>query len=341
MTTAKTRMLLVDAASRWIDHTTVEQLPHLLSTRDLLVVNDAATLPASIHALTQDDEQVEIRLIDAPYGAHTRAVLLGRGDYRTPTEHREPPPVLSEGAVLRVGEYEWRVAHVAELSPRLVVLCWRGDQAERFAALYRVGKPVQYSYVPEPIALWDVQTVFASRPWAVEMPSAARPISAHMLLQLKARGVHIATLTHAAGLSSTGDALIDAALPLPEHYEIPVETAQEIERTLRLGGRVIAVGTSVVRALEDSALQHGKVAAGRGLAKLVLEASTERRVVSGLLTGIHIPGESHYRLLQSFVDDETLLGSVQLANQLGLRAHEFGDAALIVPGLRNAQARAA
>jgi S-adenosylmethionine:tRNA ribosyltransferase-isomerase len=235
----------------------------------------------------------------------------------------------------------WRVEQVAPLSPRLVQLRWSGTPAQRFATLYRVGRPIQYSYVPEPLALWDVQTVFAGRPWAVEMPSAARPLSAQLLLRLRQRGIEIGRLTHAAGLSSTGDTLIDAALPLPERYEISEATVQLIERAQRRGGRVLAVGTSVVRALEDSALRHGHVQAGLANAELVLSASTPRRVTSGLLTGIHIPGESHYQLLQAFTDADTLARSVLLAQQRGYQAHEFGEAALFLPGIRSSQRLAA
>jgi S-adenosylmethionine:tRNA ribosyltransferase-isomerase len=213
------------------------------------------------------------------------------------------------------------------------MLRWSGPLEQRLALLYRAGRPVQYSYVPEPLSLWDVQTVFAGRPWAVEMPSAARPLSAQVLLRLRERGIPIARLTHAAGLSATGDTRIDLALPLPERYEISEETVRAVNDAQQRGGRVVAVGTSVVRALEDSVYAHGSLRAGHAVAELVLSADTPRRVVSGLLTGIHIPGESHYQLLQAFTDADTLARSVLLAQRRGYQAHEFGEAALFLPGL--------
>jgi S-adenosylmethionine:tRNA ribosyltransferase-isomerase len=333
MTTQTTRMLLVDSATRGLREGQIDELPELLAPGDLVVVNDAATLPASLPTRTARGDCVEVRLLDAPLGPFTRAVLFGAGDYRTPTEHRLPPPTLRVADTLHVGELTLHVRHIAALSSRLVVLQWPHDRATRFASLYRYGRPIQYSYVPEPVALWDVQTAFAGRPWSVEMPSAGRPLSARILLRLIARGVGVARLTHAAGLSATSDPLLDAALPLPERYQIPEVTAHKVAEARRARRRVLAVGTSVVRALEDSALQHGCVRAGDGFAKLVLRRGTPRRVTSGLLTGIHVPGESHYDLLQAFVDPETLARSVWTAQERGYRAHEFGDAALILPGI--------
>jgi S-adenosylmethionine:tRNA ribosyltransferase-isomerase len=299
----------------------------------LIVVNDAATLPASLHARSRAGAPVEIRLLEGPAAPFTRAVLFGAGDFRTPTEFRAPPPELSAGDTLQVGAHALEIVYVSRLSPRLVVLRWSGSLAQRFRCLYEHGRPIQYSYVPEPVALWDVQTVFAARPWAVEMPSAARPLTSELLLRLRERGVGIARLTHAAGLSATGDSVLDAALPLPERYDIPARTVAQIQRTQERNGRVLAVGTSVVRALEDSAAAHGEVRAGEATAKLVLDRDTPRRVTSGLLTGIHVPGESHYNLLSAFVDAQTLERSVLLAQSRGYRAHEFGDAAIILPGI--------
>jgi S-adenosylmethionine:tRNA ribosyltransferase-isomerase len=325
------RLLLVDSARGWVGEAEPKQLSSLLSPRDLVVVNDAATLPAALTVSTEAGELLEIRLLDAPYRAETRAVLFGPGSYLTPTEHRAPPPVLRVGAVLHVASSRLVVSSVSSISPRLLTLRWEGDASARFALLYRAGRAVQYSYVPEPLALWDVQTSFATRPWAVEMPSAARPLTASVLLALRRRGVELVALTHAAGLSATGDPALDAALPLPERYEIPAHTVAALARTHARGGRVLAVGTTVVRALEDSVHKHGEVVAGPAIANLVLSEQTTPRVVSGLLTGIHVPGESHYRLLSALCPQPTLERATAVARARGYRLHEFGDAALIFP----------
>ena len=143
-------------------------------------------------------------------------------------------------------------------SPRLVDLAFRERGARLWAALYRHGRPVQYAYVAGPLELWHVQTRYASRPWCAELPSAGRPLTWSLLLGLLRRGVALASLTHAAGLSSTGDPALDALLPMPERFEIPAETAQAIRDAKAGGGRRDrGRRTTVTRALEGSAAQHG------------------------------------------------------------------------------------
>jgi S-adenosylmethionine:tRNA ribosyltransferase-isomerase len=320
------KMMLVDTATQQITHADPSALADLLEPRDLLVVNDAATLPASLQVY---DRPIELRLLEGPYGETTRAVLLGAGDYHIDTDQRPAPPLVRVGERLRVGSAELVVGAISELSPRLIELRWPGDARERFALLYRVGRPVQYRYQERPLALWDVQTAFAARPWAVEMPSAARPLDGALLGKLLARAIPIAALTHAAGLSATGDPRIDRALPLPERYEIPQATLDAITRTR---GRVVAVGTSVVRALE----QYARTGERAGTATLVLDECTTPRLVSGLLTGIHMPGESHFRLLAAFTSQDTLARAVEQAHRGGYQLHEFGDAALFLPQLNRA-----
>lgn len=138
--------------------------------------------------------------------------------------------------------------------------------------------------------------------------------------------IALATLTHAAGLASIGDAQSDRELPWPERYEVPVATAQAIGRTRRDGGRVIAIGTTVVRALEASG---GR--AGEGLATLRLDPSYRPEVVDGVVSGLHVPGESHFELLRAFASQQRLERALQLAARTGLSSHELGDACLIVP----------
>ena len=183
------------------------------------------------------------------------AVLFGAGDWHTRTEDRPPPPELAEGARLRFGALRATVGRHATLSPRLVELRFDGDGDALWAALYKEGRPVQYAHLAHDLPLWAVQTVYATRPWAFEMPSAGRPLSWEILLALRRRGVRWASLTHAAGLSATGDPAIDAALPLPEAFDIPAATARAVAETRARNGRVVAVGTTVVRALEGAAQQ--------------------------------------------------------------------------------------
>jgi len=176
-----------------------------------------------------------------------------------------------------------------------------------------------------------VQTPYAARPWASEMPSAGRPLRLELLARLRARGVRVAWLTHAAGLSSTGDAGLDAALPLPERYEIPPPTVAAVADARRRGGRVVAVGTTVVRALEGAARSGGgDLHPGPGVTDLRIGRGFEPRVVNGLLSGIHGRDSSHFALLSAF-----LPGAFAMLYSLHViagryRGHEFGDSTLVL-----------
>jgi S-adenosylmethionine:tRNA ribosyltransferase-isomerase len=252
------------------------------------------------------------------------------------TEDRPPPPELPVGAMLHFGGLQATVANRSELSPRLVELRFSCGGASLWRALYQYGRPVQYAYLQRDIELWSVQTTFASRPWAVEMPSAGRALSWRILLDLRRRGIELATVTHAAGLSATGDQALDEALPLAERFCIPAATVDAVERARLTGRRIIAVGTTVVRALEGCAVLHdGRLRAGDGQTELRIDDGYALRIIDGLLTGMHEPTESHYRLLQAFAPRRVLGQALAHAIDVGYRTHEFGDVSLFVPRLRS------
>jgi len=325
-------MLLIDPASgRWA-HQRIEHLPQLLGPGDVVVVNDAATLPASLRT-TVDGMELELRLLSWAGAGDWFAVAFGAGDWRQPTEDRPPPPTPRLGQPLRIAGMEAQVVALSELSPRLWKISFLADESETLGALYAHGRPVQYSYLEADLAIGQVQTPYASRPWAVEMPSAGRPLQSRVIRGLRDAGARVVALTHAAGLSSTGDPALDAALPMPERYEIRPEVAAAVNAARR----VIAVGTSVVRALEDSAMRHGRVLAGSAVAELVLDDDHRPRVVDALFSGMHEPGESHFRLFRAFADASLLLKANTEAREAGYLAHEFGDNTLILPGAVPAQ----
>jgi S-adenosylmethionine:tRNA ribosyltransferase-isomerase len=318
-------------------------LPRLLRAGDLVVVNDAATLPASLAGTTAAGAPFELRLSGPIDAGRLFGVLLGEGDYHTRTEHRPPPPPLAVGDRVTVGGMAGSVASAAGRRVELVI---RADGDALWQALYAAGVPVQYAHRSDPLALWSVQTAYAARPWAAEMPSAGRPLTWEILLGLRRAGIAVASLTHAAGLSSTGDDALDRALPWPERYEIPRRTADAVEATRARGGRVIAVGTSVVRALEAAAAAAAlpttaagfdprtpprAIRPGSGVATLRLDASYRPRIVAGLVSGLHVPGESHFDLLSAFAPADQLRRAIDLAAAHGLSSHELGDACLIAP----------
>ena len=302
------------------------RLPELLRAGDLVVVNDAATLPAALPGRAANGAAFELRMSAPPDGSRIHGVLFGAGDHHTRTEDRAAPPRIEIGDRVQLGPNQTIDAIVVEKSGRRVELVAHLDRDDLWQALYAVGKPVQYAHRSELVPLWSVQTAYAARPWAVEMPSAGRPLTWDVLLGLRRAGIAIATLTHAAGLSSTGDDALDRALPWPERYEIPQRTVTELAAAKARGGRVIAIGTTVVRALESAAPVH----AGSGIATLRLDAAYRPRVVDGLVSGLHSPGESHFELLSAFAPADRLRGAIELAATHGLSGHELGDACLVL-----------
>jgi S-adenosylmethionine:tRNA ribosyltransferase-isomerase len=319
---------------RRIFATRTSLLPALLHAGDLLVVNDAATLPAALAGHDQQGRAIEARLCHHEGDSRFHAVLFGAGDWRVRTEERPAPPLQVPGARLRFGQLEATVRSTSALSPRLVGLEFHARGDALWAAIYREGRPIQYSHLQQPLPLWAVENVYAGRPWAFEMPSAGRPLSWGLLARVRARGVGIVSLTHAAGLSATGDPALDAALPFPERYEIPAATVAAVSAARAQGGRVIAVGTSVVRALEGAYAANGRLRAGTGITDLRLHPGHVRRVVDGLLCGVHDPHESHYALLGAFAEETLLRAAHRFALAQGFHSHELGDVALVLPQKR-------
>ncbi|MDB4969289.1 MAG: putative S-adenosylmethionine:tRNA ribosyltransferase-isomerase [Myxococcales bacterium] len=324
------RLLTLDRASGVVGEAQLDDLPSLLRAGDLLVVNDAATLPASLPARTPSGAAAEVRLVRArDDGRRWQAVLFGPGDWRTPTEHRAAPEPLAAGLRLEIAGLPAVVVAISRTSVRLFELRFETGVDEVWSAIYRRGRPIQYAHVPEPLALWSVQTSFAGRPWAAEAPSAGVPLDWSLLLRLRARGVALAAITEGAGLSATGDPAIDDALPLPERFEVPAATASAIAAAHARDGRVVAVGTSVVRALE-SAAAAGVVRPCAGETDLLIGPGYQLRAVDGLFTGLHEPTASHYALLQAFASRAQLDGAYAHAERGGYLGHEFGDANLIL-----------
>lgn len=313
------------------------RLPDLvgsLEPGDVLVVNDAATLPASLHGVHRDtNAAIELRLAQALDENDPRAwrgVLFGAGDWRTATEDRAPPPGVGIGDRLRFSAtLEAVVTGVDARSARLVDVRFDAPLALFFHELYAHGAPIQYSYHRAALHLYDLQTLFAAKPVALEPPSAAMHFDWSLVFRLKERGVEVRSLTHATGIASSGDEAIDRALPLPERYVIPEATAAAVNRARAAGKRVVAMGTGVVRALESAAGADGVVGGGTSVTTLKLGPEYRRKVVDGLVTGMHEDDSSHLQLLAAFQPAERIRGAYSLARAKGYLWHEFGDVCLI------------
>ena len=327
------KLLVIDTHGTLV-HAPRRCLPLLLRSGDLVVANDAATLPASLAGIhVESGMPIEVRLAQrrslAPDDVHdVGAIVFGGGDYRTPTERRPLPPPLASGDTLRLGPLRATVQRTLG-HPRFVALRFEGSSLDVWRGIALHGRPIQYAYVPTPLAFWDVWTRIAALPVAFEAPSAGFALDWRLIAELRARGIGFATLTHAAGISSTGDAALDALLPFDEPYDVPRHTVDALARAHERGGRVVAVGTTVVRALEAAAGDDGLVRAGAGVARRRIDARTRLRVVDVLLTGTHEPGTSHHMLLGAFATSASLQRADRELAAHGYRTHEFGDSMLI------------
>jgi S-adenosylmethionine:tRNA ribosyltransferase-isomerase len=330
---AQAKLLVVDERGH-IRHMPRSSWPDLLRRGDLVIANDAATLPASLSAEpARSGYPIEVRLagmqsLRAAGIRNPTAVVFGAGDFHMRTEDRPMPPQLAVGDRLILGPLQAVVEGVLG-HPRLVRLSFDGSLDEIWEGLARHGRPIQYSHVTTRLALWDVWTPIAGPPVAFEPPSAGFMIDWSVLASLKERGVRFATITHAAGISSTGDAELDALLPFDEPYRIPSSTTTAVSRARLRGGRVIAIGTTVVRVLEHAALSDGSVRAGEGVATQRIGSATRLRIVDAILSGTHEPGGSHYQLLHAFADEDTLSRMDEELNVRGYRTHEFGDSVFV------------
>jgi S-adenosylmethionine:tRNA ribosyltransferase-isomerase len=199
-----------------------------------------------------------------------------------------------------------------------------------WAGLARHGRPIQYAHVADPLAMWDVWTSIASLPVAFEPPSAGFVLSWQLLAAIRNHGAKFATLTHAAGISSTGDPELDRRLPFDEPYFVPSATESAVRCTKNSGGRIIAIGTTVARALEQAAAEDGSsVRTGAGIATQRIGPTSKLRVTDAILTGTHEPNTSHYEMLRAFASDTILRRASDELASLGYRTHEFGDSVLV------------
>lgn len=311
------RLLVLDRATRAAHHSRFDRLGDFLRPGDLVVLNNSRTLPAVLPAMAADGAPVEIRLAHRLGADRWRALLVSQSRVQASSRL-----TLPEGLQALVEEQN-------EGEPLSVIRFSRAGVA-LYDSLYRIGRPVRYEYIDQPWDLEYYQTVFASVPGSVEMPSAGRAFTWELLLGLKRRGVGVAFISLHAGLSYfLDDRWVKDPRYTPEEYQIPAETALAIARAKESGGRVIAVGTTVVRALESAALDGG-MGTQSGWASLFIQKGFPLQVVNGLITGLHEPEATHLDLLSAFMEPDHLREAYQQAVAKGYLWHEFGDANLIL-----------
>jgi S-adenosylmethionine:tRNA ribosyltransferase-isomerase len=293
-------------------------LPRFLAAGDLLVVNTSATLPAALDARSGGRALTLHLSSPSPDGGGWVVELRDGLDRlrRPPAGTRIELPGGAHADVLAPYAGGDRLALA-----RLEV----GGPVEDYLA--RHGRPIRYRHAPERRPLHAYQTVFAREPGSAEMPSAGRPFTPELVTELVTRGVLVAPLTLHAGVSSPER----GEPPQAERFSVPETTARLVNVVHLWGGRVIAVGTTVVRALESVAEPDGAVAPGEGWTSLVVTPERGLRAVDGLLTGWHEPESSHLQMLEAAAGAELLDRSYRAAEAGGYRWHEFGDLHLILP----------
>lgn len=320
------RLMVIERASGHVEHTRFDHLGDYLKSGDLLVFNTSRTLPASLQACAAPTGPcIEIRLAEhLPDDSWLALLLCQRGDPFSCGLRDGMQITFGEDLLATVMDRDERI-------PRLWRLRFSKSGPELIDLLYRLGRPVRYEYVSAPWDLDYYQTVYAREPGSAEMPSAGRAFTWRMLFALRRQGIDMAYLVLHTTLSSYMDDELDALHPASEEeYFINPTTAAKINRTREQGGRVIAVGTTVVRALESVADQSGAVASGHGYTQLHVTPAHKLRTVSGLLTGLHEPEASHLDLLAAFLPPEQIREAYEEAVRLGYLWHEFGDLNLIL-----------
>jgi S-adenosylmethionine:tRNA ribosyltransferase-isomerase len=310
--TCETALLVASRSTGDLAHTCFEDLGDHLQPGDLLVVNDSATVPAALPARLPTGEPVTLHLSTRTEDGLWLVELRTRDRFPY-----GPPP---RGARVELpGGARATLLEPFEDSRRLARAQLDGVDAPYLA---RHGRPIRYRHDPAPRPISDYQTVFARKPGSAEMPSAARPFTPALVTELVSQGILIAPITLHTGVSS----LEYDERPYPERYEVPATTERLVQATRAWGGRVIAVGTTVVRALETAA--RGPAA---GHTDLVITANHHLEAVDGLITGWHEPESSHLQLLEAVAGPELLERSYRAAKQRAYRWHEFGDSHLILP----------
>jgi S-adenosylmethionine:tRNA ribosyltransferase-isomerase len=319
-----------------IAHARFSELPRWLAPGDLLVVNTSGTLNAALTARTSNGDRFEVHL-------STRVP----GNLWV-VEVRRPGPVASlpyrdarAGAALDLEGG----GCITLLAPYPLVTSLDAQSRLWIAALElaepvlpyleRFGSPIRYSYVAQSWPESMYQTVFANEPGSAEMPSAARPFTPELVTRLVSAGIQIAPVLLHTGVAS----LEDHEPPYEEFFRVPPETADRVNETKRAGHRVVAVGTTVVRALETVTDTRGRASAGEGWTSVVIGPRRPLRAVNGIITGFHEPHATHLAMIEEVIVaagggrlSSHLDRAYREAQQAGYLWHEFGDSHLIIGG---------
>jgi S-adenosylmethionine:tRNA ribosyltransferase-isomerase len=330
---ARDEVRLLVAGEDGVRHGRFRDLPAYLRPGDLVVVNNSATLAAEVDATRPGQGPVVVHAAAHLGGAVWVVELRTAPDGVRPVLDAEPGDLveLRAGMRLRLDEPSpARGSSPTGMGSRL----WRATVSgprTLHQHLLRYGRPIAYGYLDRPYPLADYQTVFATRPGSAEMPSAARPFTTELVTRLVSGGIGVVAVTLHTGVSSqeVGEA------PQPEWFEVGAMAARLVEATRAQDGRVVAVGTTVTRALESAVVldEQGdvRVRPTAGWTDRVVSRDDPPRVVTGLVTGWHDPLASHLLLVEAVAGPQLTQAAYDAAAQAGYLWHEFGDSSLLLP----------
>ncbi|MBC8144314.1 MAG: S-adenosylmethionine:tRNA ribosyltransferase-isomerase [bacterium] len=347
------RMMVSHYSNDEIVHTTFREFPYLLEAGDVVVINTSGTLNAALDGVRANGESVEVHL-STQIDRDLWTIELRRPSLRGSTPmsdgHACETIELADGAQLRLLAPQRRTNNASSLSNVTArddatsigsvaasakghadgVRLWRArlDLHEPLDSyLERHGRPIRYGYVNQPWPIEYYQNVYATEPGSAEMPSAGRPFTTETITRLVARGILVVPLILHTGVAS----LESHEAPYEEFFRIPATTAHVVNAAHANSRRIVAVGTTVVRALETAADESGLVTAREGWTDLVISPSRKPRTVNALLTGMHEPKATHLAMIEALAGRAHVQMAYHEAVNERYLWHEFGDVHLILP----------
>jgi S-adenosylmethionine:tRNA ribosyltransferase-isomerase len=331
LTRDSVQLMVSHYKAQCVDHAHFYDLPRFLTAGDVLVINTSATLPSALPATRADGTPLELHI-----STHLPANLWSVEARRINDKATQPFYDIQPGETLNLpggGYVTFYTPYRADQrtfespQPRRLWIASLQLPLPLHDYLTQYGFPIRYSYIDSPWPLSYYQTVYANEPGSAEMASAGRAFTAEIITKLAAQGVQIAPIVLHTGVSS----LESHEPPYEEYYRVPLETARLINAARAAGQRIIAVGTTAIRALETVADANGQVHPGEGWTNLVITPQRGLRVIDGLLTGLHEPRSSHLQMLEALCRRNHLLLTYAEALHHQYLWHEFGDLHLILP----------
>lgn len=320
LTRDEVRMLV--ARPDGLQHALFGDIRDVLRPGDLLVVNTSATIPAAVEGLRADGSPAVVHFSTSLDGGEW-VIELRNSDESTPLWDG------FSGEVVQLAGGAEATLTAPKTGSTDGTRLWRASIRAGGSIddhLARHGRPITYGHLRERWPLAAYQTVFAREPGSAEMPSAGRPFSFRLVTEMVATGITFAPIVLHTGVSS----LEAGEPPQEERFHVPAATARLVNETRRAGGRVVAVGTTAVRALETVAAPDGTVVPGRGWTDVVLGPDRTVRAVDGIVTGWHLPGTSHMLLLEAVADRQLVQEAYEAAVTARYLWHEFGDSCLLL-----------